>query len=353
VLGRRRSGAVVIQAAYMGDVVLTTSLLAVLAGRHGPVDVVTTPSSAPLLEPHPAVRAVIRYDKRGADAGWRGVRRIAAELRARRYAAAYLPHRSWRSASLAFAARVPERVGFSDSPAATFYTRKVTRPMLGHESARIAALAAADGAAPAAPPAPPPTLGVNRVDRLDAERWLAAHGVAGGYVAMAPGSIWGAKRWPHFPALASALDRPIVVIGGGSDVALGDTVTAAAPDRARSAAGVVGPRVSAALIERAEAVVTNEAAALHLATAVGTPVVALFGPTVPGYGFGPIGPLDVTLGLDELLCRPCAPSGHQAVCPLDHHRCLDGLSVATVVDALESVVRRARERRSEGAACST
>jgi heptosyltransferase-2 len=338
----------VIQAAYMGDVVLTTSLLAVLATRHGPVDVVTTPSSAPLLEPHPAVRAVIRYDKRGADAGWRGVRRIAAQLRARRYAAAYLPHRSWRSASLAFAARVPDRVGFAESPAATFYTRKVTRPMLGHESARIAALAGADGDAAA-----PPTLGLNQVDRLEAERWLAAHRVAGDYVAMAPGSIWGAKRWPHFPALAAALDQPVVVIGGGSDAALGDAVTAAAPDRVRSAAGAVGPRVSAALIEQAEALVTNEAAALHLATAVGTPVVALFGPTVPSYGFGPIGPLDVTLGLDELLCRPCAPSGHQAVCPLDHHRCLDGLSVATVADALESVVRRARERRREGAACST
>ncbi len=342
-----------IQAAYMGDVVLTTSLLAVLAERHGPVDVVTTPSSAPLLEPHPAVRAVIRYDKRGADAGWRGVRRVAAQLRARRYAAAYLPHRSWRAASLAFAARVPERVGFSDSPAATLYTRKVTRPMLGHESARIAALAGVEGDGPAPPAAPPPILGLNKVDRLEAERWLTAHGVTGPYVGIAPGSIWGAKRWPHFPALAAALDRTVVVIGGGSDAALGDAVTAAAPDRVRSAAGGVGPRVSAALIERAEALVTNEAAALHLATAVGTPVVALFGPTVPGYGFGPIGPLDLTLGVDELLCRPCAPSGHQAVCPLDHHRCLEGLSVTTVADALESVVARARERRREGATCST
>jgi heptosyltransferase-2 len=350
--GRRRAGAVVIQTAYMGEVVLTTSLLALLAERYGAVDVVTTPASAPLLEPHPAVRAVIRYDKRGADAGWRGVRRVAAQLRARRYAAAYLPHRSWRSASLALAARVPRRIGFAESPAASLYTRKVPRPGVGHESARLAALAAERLEGAAAPDAPPPALGLTRVDRLEAERWLAAHGVEEEYVALAPGSIWGAKRWPHFPALAAAIGGAAVVIGGGSDTALGDAVRAAAPARVRNAAGDVGPRVSAALIERARALVTNEAAPLHLATAVGTPVVALFGPTVPGYGFGPLGAHDVTLGLDELLCRPCAPSGHQATCPLGHHRCLAELGVDTVAAALATVVAGVPRGR-EGAACST
>ena len=80
-LWRKRSGAVVIQTAYMGDVILTTPLLTTLAELHGPVDVVATPQSATLLDTHPAVRAVIRYDKRGADRGWPGLRRVAALLR--------------------------------------------------------------------------------------------------------------------------------------------------------------------------------------------------------------------------------------------------------------------------------
>src|SRR6059036_3492503 len=60
----------VIQTAFLGDVVLTTPLLSALAAHHGPVDVVTTPVAAPLLETQPAVRQVIPYDKRGSDRGW-------------------------------------------------------------------------------------------------------------------------------------------------------------------------------------------------------------------------------------------------------------------------------------------
>ena len=70
----------VIQTAFLGDVVLTTSLLTRLAARYGPVDVVTTPAAAELLETHPAVRHVIPYDKRGADRGLGGFRRLAERL---------------------------------------------------------------------------------------------------------------------------------------------------------------------------------------------------------------------------------------------------------------------------------
>lgn len=83
----------VIQTAFLGDVVLTTPLLSRLAARFEPVDVVTTPAAAELLETHPAVRRVIAYDKRGADRGIGGLRRLAERLADTRYAAAFLPHR--------------------------------------------------------------------------------------------------------------------------------------------------------------------------------------------------------------------------------------------------------------------
>ena len=73
---QRPSATLVIQTAFLGDVVLTTPLLSALAERDGPVDVVTTPAAAALLEGHPAVARVIRYDKKGADAGLGGLRRL-------------------------------------------------------------------------------------------------------------------------------------------------------------------------------------------------------------------------------------------------------------------------------------
>jgi heptosyltransferase-2 len=317
----------VIQTAFLGDVVLTTPLLTALADKFSPVDVVVTPDAAGLLEGHPAVRHVIRYDKKGRDAGVAGLRRMGAELRARRYARAYLPHRSWRSAALALLARVPERAGFADSPAAITYTTRVTRAPAGHEVERLLALAGRGIRA-----VPPVSLALAAEDEAAAERWLAARAIPPGFTAIAPGSIWGTKRWPYYPALAAALEGPLVVVGGSGDAALADEVVAAAPGRAWSAAGLLSLRASAALISRARVLVTNDSAPLHLATAVGTPLVAIFGPTVPEQGFGPRGTRSLALGHAGLRCRPCSTHGPQ-VCPLGHHRCMRELRVETVAEA--------------------
>jgi heptosyltransferase-2 len=341
--GASAADTLVIQTAFLGDVVLTTPLLSALAERHGPVDLVTTPTAAVLVETHPAVREVIRYDKRGADAGWGGFFRLAGLLRRRRYARAYLPHRSWRSAGLALAAGIKTRTGFADSPAAITYTSRVARARNGHEVERLLALA--DGWIGE----PVVELGLTADDHAAAEQWLRSQGLGSGFVAMAPGSIWGTKRWPYYPELAGAVDAPIVVVGGGEDAALAETVIAAAPGRARSAAGALGLRASAALLRRAAVLVTNDSAPLHLGTAAGIPVVALFGPTVPDFGFGPRGARDRALGHPDLPCRPCSAHGPQ-VCPLSHHRCMRELAVETVVAAVRSAIG-AEEWRASGSGC--
>lgn len=319
--------ALVIQTAFLGDVVLTTPLLAALAARHGPVDVVTTPAGAALLESHPAVRQVIRYDKRGNDRGLRGLRRLARALRAAGYHAAYLPHRSWRSGALAVLARIPVRIGFADSPAALSYTRRVPRARTGHEVERLLAL---DGGGMAAPPV---ALALTGDEEAAADRWLAARGIASGFVALAPGSIWGTKRWPYYADLARALAEPVVVIGGPDDAALAASVAEAAGSLGHNAAGALTLRASAALIRRASVLVTNDSAPLHLATATATPTVALFGPTVPEFGFGPRGTDDTVLGIAGLECRPCSAHGPQT-CPRGHHRCMRDLTVTDVVAAI-------------------
>jgi heptosyltransferase-2 len=335
----RPTATLVIQTAFLGDVVLTTPLLTALAERHGPVDVVVTPGAAPLLEGHPAVREVIRYDKKGRDRGLAGLRRLGAVLRAGRYRRAYLPHRSWRSAALALLARVPERTGFADSAAAITYTTRVPRPRGGHEVERLLALAGRP-----ADPAPPVSLGLGAGDEAGAARWLAERGVPAGFTAVAPGSIWGTKRWPYYAALAALIDGPIVVVGGREDAGLAAEIVAAAPGRAWSAAGELSLRQAAALIRRARALVTNDSAPLHLASAVDTPTVAIYGPTVPEQGFGPRASGSLALGHSGLDCRPCSAHGPR-ICPLGHHRCMRELAAEAVARAVTSIVE-AEERRA-------
>ena len=321
----------VIQTAFLGDVVLTTPLLSLLAERHGPVDVVTTPAAASLLENHPAVREVVRYDKHGSARGWRGLRQVGAALRARRYRRVYLPHRSLRSAALALWSGAAERIGFGDSPGAITYTRRVRRPREGHEVERLLALAELTGVE-----APPVTLGLSAEDYTAADAWLTSSGVGPRFVALAPGSVWGTKRWPYYAELAAALERTSVIVGGPDDVTLAKTIVAAARGRAFSAAGALDLRGSAALLQRAAVLVTNDSAPLHLATAVGTPVIALFGPTVPDFGFGPRRMGDLALGREGLACRPCSRHGPET-CPLGHHRCMRELSVDVVAQAVTTV----------------
>jgi heptosyltransferase II len=319
----------VIQTAFLGDVALTTPLLSALAAQHGAVDVVTTPIAAPLLETHPAVRTVIPYDKRGTDRGWAGVRRLAGRIKSERYDRAYLPHRSLRTAALALLGRIPARIGFSGRWS-FLYTDARAKPRTGHEADRLLALAKQP------PGAYPPHLRPTPED----ERAAAAV-TDGDFVALAPGSIWGSKRWPHYPELAARLAErvAVVVVGGAGDVALGDAIVrAVGPSRRRAvnACGRLTLRQSAALIGRAALLVTNDSAPLHLASATGTPVVALFGPTVTEFGFGPIRPGDVALGVEGLQCRPCSPHGPPQ-CPLGHHRCMRDLTVAAVIAAIEEL----------------
>ena len=333
--GRRQEGAtLVVQTAFLGDVILATGLLSALAERYGPVDVVTTPAAAPLLETHPAVKAVVPYDKHGTDRGIDGFFRLVRALKRRGYARAFLPHRSLRSAMLARLAGIPERIGFAGGPGSWSYTRRIPLPLEGHDAERQLALATdgrrgeqADGQTARV------SLGITGEDREVAGRWLRERGIPDGFVAVAPGSIWGTKRWPGYAELTTRIEGPVVVIGGPGDAALAERVAEAAPGRAHSAAGELSLRATGALLERARVLVTNDSAPLHLAGAVGTPVVALFGPTVPSFGFGPRGAGDRVIQRDGLACRPCSRHGPQ-VCPLGHHRCMNEIAVEQVVEAV-------------------
>ena len=332
------SATLVVQTAFLGDVVLTTPLFSALAADHGPVDVVTTPIAAPLIETHPAVRKVIPYDKRGSDRGWAALRNLARRLRTERYERAYLPHRSLRTATIGVLAGIPTRIGFSGAWS-FLYTEARPKPALGHESDRLLALANKP------PRVYPPHLRPTAEDEQVVAQVLEEVGLDGDvpFVALAPGSIWGSKRWPYYPELAQQLadHAAVVVVGGQDDVGLGEEIRRAAEGgggrrRAVNACGQLTLRQSAALIGKALLLVTNDSAPLHLATAMGTPIVALFGPTVTEFGFGPLRPGDVALGIDELPCRPCSSHGPPQ-CPLGHHRCMRELTVEAVIAAIEEL----------------
>jgi len=318
-----RGSALVIQTSFLGDMVLTTPLLAYLATSNA-VDVVCTPASSVLLENHPAVRDVIVYDKRGRDRGALGATKLAMRLRETHYDAAYLAQGSIRSGAVAFMARIPRRVGFVTSAGRWFYTERVVPIDNTHHAARLLALGTGDPLRAVQAVEIRPRLYPGNRERRAVDDVLGASVTSDeALIVLAPGSVWATKRWPYYPELASALRDAgrVVVVGTEADRALAREIVAAANGQAVDATGRLSLLGSAELIGRAALLVTNDSAPLHLASAMNTPTVAVFGPTVPEFGFGPLAERSEVAGLQSLACRPCDRHGPQR-CPLGHWRCM-------------------------------
>ncbi len=350
----------VVQTSFIGDMVLTTPLIAELA-RRGPVDVLTTPITAPLLANNPAVRRVILYDKRGADRGPVGLWRAARSMRELfdegkmhpvSYDAAYLAQGSVRSAIAARLVGAKEYVGFNTSAGRALYTRIIPYREEKHHAERLWSLATWNEPGAAPPPNSRPALYPgekerNAVDALlgrdspqpaDARSDQSLVTSHQSLVVLAPGSTWATKRWPYFAELARILSRTfrVAIVGSEAEQDAARSIRNDAAVDVLDATGMLSLLGSAELIGRAAALVTNDSAPLHLASAMNTPTVAVFGPTVPAFGFGPLASRNAVSGRDSLACRPCHRHGPRR-CPLGHWRCMRDLpadDVATLVERI-------------------
>ena len=335
----------VVQTAFLGDIVLTTPLFRELkrVEPEASLTVVTTPLGRAILDMHPFVDEVIAYDKKGRDRGPRGLLRLVTGLRRARLDAAVAAQRSSRTGLIVRGSGAPARVGFADAAGRWAYTDRVPWDGARHAVHRYLALAAPLGGDPERA-ATQPILTVTARAQEKVAGLLAAAGIGASerILAIAPGSIWGTKRWTRegFAAVArKAPDlglRPVLV-GSPDESALCAEVARLAGGGVPVLAGTTGPSDLVALLERAALLVSNDSGPGHVASAVGTPVVAIFGPTVPAFGYTPFGALNRIVEVEGLSCRPCDRHGPQ-VCPLKHHRCMKDLPaervVAAVVDAL-------------------
>lgn len=334
-------GALVIQTSYLGDVILTTPLIAELA-RRGPVDVLVTPEGATALANNPNIRTVLRYDKRGTYGSALGLWATIKELRRLRpYEAAYLAQGSFRSGLIAMMTGATERIGFASSTGRALYTKQLPYRPERHHAERLWSLAMVECADPPTAEQIRPRLYPSEDERRLVDGILRrSSAIDEPFVVLAPGSAWGTKRWPYYVALAKKLAEEFVIaiVGSMADSAIAADIAAVVPqDRLMDTVGTLPLLASAELISRAQAIVTNDSAPQHLASAMGTPTLTIFGPTVPEFGFGPLAERHAVAGLDGLSCRPCHRHGPQR-CPLGHWRCMRELGPEYVATLLTEVL---------------
>jgi heptosyltransferase-2 len=323
----------------IGDILLLTPLLRALRRKHpdARLTVVTRTGFAPLLERNPRISEVISWDPLTS------LSDLGRRLRGLEFTHRLDLHDSVRSRLLRWHA---------GGPWTTYPKHRLARAALIHthrdlyRDRRHLAERYFDAARglDVTPDGGSLEMFLSKADLEAAEGFLAARGLGRSrqLIAVAPGAAHFTKRWPthHWIALVRRLveaGNDVIVLGGPQDLAIGEAVAAAGGESAATAAGAFDLPGSAALLKRTRALVSGDTGLMHLATAVETPVVALFGPTVEQFGFFPYRAKSAVLQR-ELSCRPCSAHGGPR-CPLKHHRCLQDLQPSDVLEALRRLPR--------------
>jgi lipopolysaccharide heptosyltransferase I len=328
----------IIKPSAIGDVVHALPALNLLRRRWPAAKIswLVTPACAGLLEGHPQLDEVILFQRRRFGNAWRdpkalgGLWRFSRELRQRRFDLVIDLQGLFRSGWMAWKTRAPIRIGPSNARelGGIFYTHRPYVSWDWHAVERYLAVAHALGC-----PKDEPVefhFPTNDADRAAVEA-LVPEGTR--YAVLLPGTNWMTKRWPvkHFAACVGPLKQrhglASVIAGGPGDSKLAEQIPGGI-----NLCGKTSLRQLVALLERAELVIANDSGPMHIAAALGRPLVSPFGPTNP-QRTGPYDRLDSVLRVD-VPCSPCY-SRH-----CSHQSCLQWLKPDAVLSHADTQMRQ-------------
>jgi heptosyltransferase II len=334
------SAILIIPYMWIGDFMRGHTVVRVLRERwpNRPIDVLTTSLCAPLVDYMPEVRSGIVWDLPRSRLALTRQWQLAAQFRARGYRTALILPRTWKSAIAPALAVIPERIGFVGE----FRFGLINRWRWGERAMprfidKNAALALPDGA-PLPAEWPVPQL---RVPADEAQRWRQASGLGSGTaIALAPGSVGAAKRWTYYPEAARLLVEKgfdVWVVGGPGEKALAQEIVAAGGPRVRDLTGT-DLRNGILAMAAASVAISNDSGLMHIAAALGTPTMGIFGPTSP-HLWAPLNGLAATVQTKtHVPCQPC----QRPVCRMNDHRCMRDIPASDVVAIASRILSEAR-----------
>ncbi len=331
---------------WIGDFVRSHTVVKLLQQQYPgrPVDVLTTTMVSPLLDYMLGVRKGIVADLPRKRLALRQHNSLAQRLRWEGYGHVLIMPRTWKSALAPWLAGIPLRTGFfGEGRLGLINDLRWGERTLPRMIDQYGMLALPKGEKP--PPAwPVPELAVpaRAVTDWRQQRGLPDDGRR--IVVLAPGAVGPSKRWPpeYYAELARRLaaeGASVWVVGGPDEGAVAGSIAAVDPTNVRDLTGH-DLRNAILALAAADLAVSNDSGLLHVAAAMGTPSIGIFGPTSPWH-WAPLNPLaDVIETASELPCRPC----HKPNCRLGHHRCMRDIPAAQVLPAVYRALGRIADR---------
>jgi heptosyltransferase-2 len=327
---------------WIGDFVRGHTVVRVLKQRwpNRPVDLLSTSLCAPLVDYMPGVRSGIVWDLPRSRLALAKQGGLAALLRKRNYGTALVLPGTWKSAIAPALAGIPERVGFFGEVRFGLLNRlRWGERALPRFIDKNASLALPDGA-PLPGEWPAPQL---RVPAEDITRWRQARDLGTNpAVALAPGSVGASKRWTYYPEAARLLSQrglDVWVVGGPGEKALAAEIVAAGGPGVRDLTGA-DLRDGILAMAAAGVAISNDSGLMHIAAAIGTPTMGIFGPTSP-YLWAPLNGLAATV--QTRTPPPCEPC-QRTICTMNDHACMRTIPAADVVAIALQVLADARTR---------
>ncbi|MFQ6032332.1 MAG: lipopolysaccharide heptosyltransferase II [Candidatus Zixiibacteriota bacterium] len=329
----------IIHTAFLGDVVLTTPLIKATRKLfpHSFISFLLIPQTENIVENNPHLNEIIVYDKKGKEKGPRNFFKMVEKIKNKNFDLAIIPHRYLRSALLTYLAGIPQRIGFDKSKGSFLFTHKVTYKNNYHEVDRNLSLLNHFGDDPQDRT---PELFPSFQDYSYVSQLLRDSGVKENdrIVGVAPGSVWATKRWlPERFALVSDFlikeaGAQVIFLGSKQDEKLCREIANLMEGKPIILSGKTSLLQSAAIISKCKVILSNDSAPVHLASAMRRPVVAIFGSTIPEFGFAPYGEGNVVIE-KRMECRPCGIHGKNN-CPKKHFRCMAEIATQEVFEAL-------------------
>lgn len=316
---------------WIGDGVMSTPALHAIriAFPDAEIVVVANPIVAELFRDHPDCDRVVVFDKKGAHKGLGGLLRFARQLRGEGFDLAILFQKAIEAALLALLARIPRRLGFSTDGRGLLLTHRTAldaEVLSNHRARHYLLLLQRFGIEGGS--------GRQRLQvGVEEESWAAERLGEGRWLAVNPGAAYGsAKRWlpERFAEVADRLGAEygfrVVLTGGPGEAEIGADIEKAMGSAAVNLVGKTTVRQMMAILSRCHLMVTNDSGPMHVAAALGVPIVAVFGST-DHTTTHPYTDRHVVVRHD-VDCAPCM----KRQCPTDH-RCMEAVSAEDVVSA--------------------
>jgi ADP-heptose:LPS heptosyltransferase len=324
----------IIQTAFIGDVVLATPLIEKLHAFFPEVqiDFLLRKGNEQLLTGHPFIHEILVWDKKNDKQ--RNLFRMLARIRKNRYDKIINVQRFFATGLLTALSGAAETIGFDKNPLSLFFTKKIKHPIGGltamHETGRNLELIRdfTDGSF-YKPKLYPTVTDFNAAADFSERKFLT----------VSPASVWFTKQYPASQWIQFIKRIPagftIYLLGGPGDLMLCESIcNACNREDIQVLAGKLNFLQSAALMSRARMNYVNDSAPLHFASAMNAPVTAVYCSTVPGFGFGPLSDIRYIVELKQALdCRPCGLHGYSS-CPRGHFRCAMDIETEQLVKTL-------------------